>query len=577
MRKKWLVKERRHEDLLAQLLFTRGVEKESEIERFLNPDYERELGDPFLFSGMENAVGRIWQAISKDERVVIFADYDADGVPGAVILTEFFRKIGFSNFQVCIPDRHREPYGLSEKAVRKLSERGNKLIITIDCGINDVAEVVLANELGLEVIITDHHLPQEKIPPALAIVDARQERDKYPFKMLCGAGVVFKLVQALIARIPEASQVPPGWEKWLLDLVAIATVSDMVPLVGENRALAHFGLKVLRQTRRPGLLALFNSARLKPAQLGEDDIGFMIGPRLNAAGWLGELSEAYHLLTTEDMTEAEELIAQIEERNNERKEVIEKIVKQVDGALAEHELPPIIVLGDPNWPAAVVGRAAGRIVERYNRPTCLWGRGDAGLVKGSCRSDGSVNLVDLLVAAGGEEFFKDVGGHAMASGFGLLFEKADELSERIPKAFSQMEKKPVVQELEIDAILPLEEATSRIQNEIVRLAPFGIGNAKPLFLIPDVLISGARTFGNGGIHLELRLQDKIGRVMPAVGFFSCVSSPAGEPFDATDGHNFHNTVLEPGRRVDLAANLEQNYFRGRAELRLRIVDLRKSE
>src|SRR3989344_2602323 len=316
-------------DLLRQLLVGRGVTNQDEAEKFLTPDYERDLHDPFLMLDMGRAVGRIRRAVRDGERIAIFADYDADGVPGAVVLASFFRQIGFDNFSVYIPDRHDESYGLNVQALASLAAAGVKLVITVDCGITDVAAVKEANRLGLEAIITDHHLVPETLPPAYAIINPKRLNDQYPYKMLCGAGVAFKLVQGLVqflwksdihgSWISDFHQVKPGWEKWLLDLVAIATVSDLAPLTGENRVLVHFGLKVLRRTPRLGLRALFRGLKLTPEFITEDDIGFLIGPRLNSASRMSHGDEAYALLTAEDEVEADRLARHLEEKNQERR------------------------------------------------------------------------------------------------------------------------------------------------------------------------------------------------------------------------------------------------------------------
>ena len=283
-------------DLASQLLINRGVSLVAQ-EAWKTPSYVRDVHDPFLMKDMDKAVTLIWQSVAAREKIVIFADYDADGVPGAVVLAEFFKHIGFANYQVYIPDRHEENYGLSLLAIEQLVDVGSqndrpKLLITVDCGITSVAEVARAKALGLKVIITDHHLPPAKLPKADAILNPKQPGDTYLETMLCGAGVAFKLVQGLIRQpartvLKDAPRTvlagavpsfPANFEKWLLDLVAVATISDMVPLRGENRALAYFGLKVLRRTRRPGLISLYRVLKLIPQFVSEDDVGFSLAP-----------------------------------------------------------------------------------------------------------------------------------------------------------------------------------------------------------------------------------------------------------------------------------------------------------
>ena len=355
-------------ELLGHLLFHRGIKTRDEAERFLKPSYERDLHDPFLILNMKKAVDRILKAVAQDEKIVIYGDYDCDGIPGSVVLHDFFKKIGYKNFSVYIPHRHLEGYGLNIKAVEKFAEEGTKLLITVDCGITDVAEVERANELGVDVIITDHHLPQAEVPKAYAILNSKQEEDTYPFDMLCGAGVAFKLVQALLKSGKDLWNIKEGWEKWLLDVAGISTIADMVPLHGENRALAYYGLKVLQRTSRPGLLKLFSKARVNLSELTETDVGFTIGPRINAASRMGVPINALNLLSTTDEVEAGVMADYLESKNNERKRTVLKMMTQVEKMMASDQGLSVIVVGDKSWPPGVVGLAASKIVERYKRP-----------------------------------------------------------------------------------------------------------------------------------------------------------------------------------------------------------------
>src|SRR3989344_1693637 len=409
-------------DLLRQLLVGRGVTNQDEAEKFLTPDYERDLHDPFLMLDMGRGVERIRRAVRDGERLEIFADYDADGVPGAVVLASFFRQIGFDNFSVYIPDRHDESYGLNNQALGTLAAAGVKLIITVDCGVTDHAAVAEANRLRMEVIVTDHHLVPEILPPAYAIINPKREADPYPYKMLAGAGVAFKLVQALLRSVLKdapRTDLSIGWEKWLLDLVAIATVSDLAPLTGENRALVHFGLKVLRRTPRLGLRALFRGLKLTPEFITEDDIGFLIGPRLNSASRMSHGAEAYALLTAEEELEADRVARRLEEKDQERRARVVAILGAARVEVSGNE--SVIVIGNSAWSLGVLGLAASRLVEEFRRPVFLWGRNGRGEIKGSCRSDGTVNIVELMKLAHSQadDLFLNYGGHAQAGGFSL--------------------------------------------------------------------------------------------------------------------------------------------------------------
>jgi single-stranded-DNA-specific exonuclease len=560
--------------LLQRLLALRGLTTKTSVEKFLAPDYTRDLYDPFLMADMAKAVDRILSAITRQEKVIIFGDYDADGVPASVIMASFFQKVAFTNFEVYIPDRHNEAYGLSEEAIRGFAASGVKLVVTFDCGITDVAEVELADQLGIEVIITDHHLPPEKMPQAYAVVNAKRSDDTYPFKMLAGSGVAYKLVQALTQK--GSFDLAPGWEKWLLDLAAIATITDMVTMTDENRALTHFGLKVLRKTRRLGLQYLFNAAKVNLAYATEDDIGFMIGPRINSASRMSHASEAYELLMTEDEAKARAIADHLEKQNKERRELVERILQEVEKDYHGQTLPAILVAGNPGWSLGVLGLTCSRLVEKYQRPVFLWSKNGHGVVKGSCRSDGSINMVDLMRSTPAD-FFIDAGGHAMAGGFSLALEKVEQLLPSLLTAYQALPKQKVNESLLYDAELSLEMVDNLLSAEIERLAPFGVDNPKPVFLFRNILIAEAKSFGNGGLHLELKLTQASGKLIPAIGFFVCLPSFFSEKFDGSKGHKFTDVDLAPGRRVDLLGTIEMSHFRNQAELRLRIIDLRQPE
>ena len=554
-------------ELVRKLLFYRGIKTKAEAAKFLQPDYERDLLDPFLMKDMEKAVGRLLEAIWHKEKIVIFGDYDADGVPGSAMLALFFHKIGYHDFSVYIPDRHNEAYGLSPETIADFAERGVKLIITIDCGTTDVAEVKLANEKGIDVIITDHHLAPAELPPAYAIVNAKQPDDAYPEKMLAGSGVMYKFICALLAK--DRFNIPAGWEKWLLDLVVIATVSDMVPLTGENRLLAYYGLKVLQKTKRLGLLALLNIIKTRPANVTEDDISFMLGPRINSASRMSHASQAYYLLTTYDESEATAIAKHLEGKNLERREAVEKVIKEVAEQINEAELPPVIVAGKEDWGLGMLGLTSSRLVEKYGRPVFLWSKNVNGVIKGSCRSDGTINVVEVMKQAGAKDFFLDFGGHAMAAGFSLSPEKVSELAERLISAYKKVKKTEIETELLIDEELSLDQLTWETYKLIEPMAPFGMDNPKPVFKLKNIEIAEVKYFGNGGLHLELSFKKSDGKLIPAIGFFA-------SPVPDDPAHVFGDIKLAKGERIDLLATLEKSMFKNYPELRLRIVDLKKA-
>lgn len=533
------------------------------------PSYERDVHDPFLLKDMDKAVERILTAVKNNEKVTIFGDYDADGVPATALLSTVFTWIGFTNFNIYIPDRHNEAFGLSNEAIKKFADDGTKLIITVDCGITDDEEVKLANDLGMEVIITDHHLPPAELPPAVAVVDPKRADCNYPYKNLCGTGVAFKLAQAILAQGDFESvndgrpACRPGREKWLLDLVAIATVADMVPMTGENRAFTHFGLTVLAHNRRPGLAALARVLRLKPRFITEDDIGFSLGPRINSASRMSHASEAYELLMSRDTVLADKIAKDLEARNTERRSSVDEILETANNLIEEQgetQGEGVLVVGEPSFSLGVLGLTASRLVEKHKKPVFVWGVNGVGEVKGSCRSDGSINVVNLMAEAGGREYFTDYGGHVMAGGFSLPIGKETELAERLNVAYADLDKDEVERTIFYDEELLLDNISDRLYDRLREYGPFGPENEKPLFLLKNLLISEVKMFGNGGLHLELKFKNTAGQLIPAVGFF----------FNK-------DLAFAPGERVDLLANLERSHFRWRPELRLRIVDIRKVE
>jgi single-stranded-DNA-specific exonuclease len=401
--------------LLAQLLVNRQMNSRAEAESFLSPDYGK-LHDPFLLHDMEVAVTRVLKAIADNEKIVIYSDYDCDGIPGAVVLHDFFVAAGYNNFYNYIPHRHYDGFGLSTKAVEKLAEEQKpNLIITIDCGTTDIEAVAKARELGIDVIITDHHEPKETLPEAVAVVNPKVG-DTYPFTGLCGAAVVYKLVQAMMAR--GNFNIAPGLEKWWLDMVAVATIADMVPLRDENRILAHYGLLVLRKSRRPGLQQLLRKQKASQRHLTEDDIGFTIGPRINAASRMDNPEDAFRLLATSDEGEAGVCVEHLEKLNTSRKSAVAQMTKELHHRLeVVVELPPVLVMGNPDWRPSLVGLAANKLAEEHRRPAFIWGRDGNGVLKGSARSGGGASVVTLMNEAA--SLFLEFGGHHMSGGFSV--------------------------------------------------------------------------------------------------------------------------------------------------------------
>ena len=558
--------------LLQRLLFHRGIKTEKEAQNFLNPDWERDNHDPFLILNMKSAVKRILKAIDKNEKIVIYGDFDCDGIPGSVLLHDFFKKIGYKNFFNYIPHRHDEGYGLHIAAVEQFIKKEAELLITVDVGITDIEAVKVAQGAGIDVIITDHHIPtQEKgkevLPPAYAIINSKQKDDTYPDDMLCGAGVAFKLVQALLKEGKKNTKgkyykffndISKGWEKWLLDMVGIATLADMVPLQKENRTFASFGLKVLQKTRRKGLCTLLQKIKIEQKNLSEDDITFMIAPRINAASRMDHPVRAFELLATEDVAEAESFADYLEKLNQKRKGHVAAIIKDTKKKIKKRELREVIVVGNPDWSPGILGLVANNLAEEFERPVFVWGYDNEGKIKGSCRGNG-ISVIDLIRAAP-EDTFLQFGGHAGACGFSIKHDNIHNLEKVLEDVYKKMVKKQDENMTWIDHILSLDDVNWKTYQEIEQLAPFGVGNEKPLFLFKEVEIVAVRLFGKEKNHLGLDFKNSAGKKVSAIGFF-------------VDDKSFGDIAIEAGERVHMVATLEKSFFRNFKELRLRIVDI----
>jgi single-stranded-DNA-specific exonuclease len=529
----------------------------------LNPNYDTQTHDPFLLKDAEKAASRIIKAIEKNQKMVIYSDYDTDGIPAGVALHDLFRKIGFENFTNYIPHRHDEGFGLNEDAVQGFIDEKVKVLITIDCGISDVACVELARKNGIDVIVTDHHLPGLVLPAAYAIVNPKQSDCKYPEKMLCGAGVIYKLIQAILAK--NRFGIKEGWEKWLLDMVGIATLSDMVPLTGENRVFAHYGLSVLRKSPRKGLVKLLQKLKVNQKFLTEEDIGFTIGPRVNAASRMGVPMDAFRLLATQDDDEAEKFAIHLDHINNERKGTVAALVKDVKKKVAERygDLPErAIVIGNPDWKPALLGLAANSCAEEYGVPVFLWGRDGEKIIKGSCRGAGSINLLELMQAVP-EGSFIQFGGHAESGGFSVESAAIHTLEEKLNKAFTDIKKKDMEEKKEnivyVDGEISADDVNYDTYRILERVGPYGTGNPKPLFMFRNITLSDVKAFGKEKNHLEVIFSKSNGRPVSAIGFFMTPSQFARK--------------LAKDEVINLVATMEKSMFRGRPELRLRIVDI----
>ena len=552
--KSYRVREKAHEDVLDDLLAARGVLPEDK-ELFLSPDFGRDSHDPFLLPDMKKAVERLWLAKEKGEKVVVWSDYDADGLPAGVMLTQFLRDVGF-NVVHHIPHRNNDGFGLNEAGIDMLAQQGVTVMITADCGTTDVEQMAFAKTKGIDTIVTDHHIVSTLETPAFALINPHRPDNTYPFDGLCGAGVAWKLVQGMLKQKRASGQpfdYAQGKEKWLLDLVGIGTLSDMVPLVDENRMLALFGLTVMRRARRPGLKALLQLLKIKPITLTEDDGGFMISPRINAASRMGTPQTAARLLAAEEGEEANMLARELQALNDERKTLVATTTKEANKKLAEQNPSPIIVLGNPNWRPGILGLVASALVETHQKPVFLWGREGGETLKGSCRSDGEVNIVACM--QGASDVFADYGGHHGAGGFSLTQEHAHELHSKLETAYEALRSETAGHvEVVVDRELDLAELPHALK-QVQKLAPFGVGNTKPLFILPNVQVASIKTFGKTQNHLGLTLVKDTARA-EAVAFFSGTES-------------FQKPIVS-GMRADIIGHVELDW---RGGPRVRIVDI----
>ena len=566
-------------ELQTILLRNRGIESGEDARSFLYPDFEKGVYDPFLLQDMEVAVGRILRAIELGEKIVVYGDYDCDGIPGSVVMHDFFKKIGYANFLNYIPHRHNEGYGLHNAAIDGFARDGTTLLITVDLGITNVKEVAYAQSLGIDCIITDHHLPHSEIvdgaltqilPPALAVINAKRTGNTYPDDMLCGCATAWKLVCALLERghargIKEFVAVPIGWEKWLLDMVGISTITDMVPLQNENRVLAHYGLKVLKMSKRPGLIALLRKAGVSQSDLTEEDIGFTIGPRVNAASRMDIPMEAFTLFASTGADIAERQAAHLEGLNVARKESVLHFMKKAYKLAELKSDQPVIVVGDLDWSPGVLGLIATKLLEVHKKSVFVWGRGEDGdSIKGSCRSDGLVHLVDLMQATP-VGTFTAMGGHEQAGGFAVEYTSIHDLEKNIIIGYEKIKHQPLIkaEPQAVDTDLTFDAVNLATVGEVRALAPYGVANPRPLFKWSGA-VDSAKVFGKQKNHLEICFKDSRGKIVKAIGFFRTTNLLK---------KNGEQVELSAGMEIEMTGNIELSVFAGSREVRVRIADI----
>lgn len=545
---RWFLYEREEDNLINHLCTIRGLNPKE-----LEPNFLKHLHDPYLLPDMDKAISLIKQAKKKNWFITIYGDYDADGTPAAALLSTVFDRLQIRH-NVILPTR-TTGYGLNMEAVKVIAKDA-QLLITVDTGITSVDEIVLAKDLGLKTIIIDHHLPKDNLPPANAIIDPFVPESKYPFNGLCGCGLAYKVTVALSKEFPE--ELTEGFCKWLLDLVAISTVSDMMPLLGENRALVHYGLQVLAKTKRPGLIELMKVAGLSKDSLTSHSLGFAIGPRLNASGRLSDNRPAFDLIKETNVQAAARLARQINEANFERQQLVRKLTQDIQENIWEQNKKDdylIVVVGD-NWLSGILGLAAGKISYQTNKPAVVLTTSREGLV-GSGRSLEHYSLIDGLEYS--SKYLTRFGGHKLAAGLTTNKENLTKFIDTIKAhAKNNIDSKDLIPKIKIDAQIDHESINDKTVEEIERMAPFGFGNPTPLMLIKNVQFLSPRSIGTKGDHLKAKgkINDK---EVDIIGFGL--------------SKKYFN---DPQTNLDVVGNLEHNIWRGNKSLQLKIKDFRSS-
>jgi single-stranded-DNA-specific exonuclease len=502
--------------LVDAVLNARGLTDSEKRQAFLHPDYEAYRHDPFLLPDMDKAVERLVQAQKKKENVVIYGDYDIDGLTASTVLLDSFEKFGISA-QVFIPNRFVEGYGLSLKAIETLAGEGAQLIVTVDCGSLSHKEIARANELGVDVIVTDHHSVAETMPAAVATINPKRADHKYPFVDLAGVGVAFKLIQALQTKLEG---LPVGQEKWLLDLVALGTVCDVVTLVDENRANVYWGLQVMKKTRRPGVKLLMAVSRVEPEKLVARSLGFGLGPRLNAAGRLETAQWGLDLLTTDDSQKALELAERLDVMNRERRTEQDRIFKEAR-EIVERELvaDPVLIVSNPSWSHGIIGIVAAKLLETYKKPAFVLQELEGGTAKGSARSFGDFSAVAAIRAT--ETLLIKGGGHKLAAGVTIETSNISTWRQAMNDYYKGLKLTDQLRHLDVrsDVTLPdFSSCTEGNVNDLGLLEPYGNGNPEPVFEFSKLTVMTRRTMGAEGQHVKYRLMDSNSQTMEMIAF-----------------------------------------------------------
>ena len=536
--------------LLATILANRNILKEEDIRLFLNPT-RNDFYNPFLITDMDIAVNRIIKAIENKENITIYGDYDVDGITSITVLKSFLNDIGVET-NTYIPNRLIEGYGLNKEAIDKISKKGCNLMITVDCGISAIEEIEYANSLGIETIITDHHEAGNEIPKAIAIIDNKRKDSKYPFRELAGVGVVFKLIQAIgiTLKLKEESYLK------YLDIVCIGTISDIVPLVDENRVIAKLGLLLVAQTKNIGLRSIINSSGYN--KIDSNTISFGVAPRINACGRMGKAEEALELFLSKDKNEVNELTNKLNEHNRKRQETEKTIFENAVEKIKEEHLDEnkAIIVGGENWHHGVIGIVSSKITEMYFKPSILFSFEEDGIGKGSGRSIPGFDLHEALMKC--SDTIEKFGGHSMAVGITVKKDNLEKFKKEFEQIATQSKIDEIIPIINIDAKVDLSDIDKEMVESLKQLEPFGEANKMPVFAFKNLKIDSIRALSEGK-HLKLTLKDN-NYIINAIGF----------------NIGYLANEYRIGDKIDVAGVLEINTFNGVDNLQINIKDIMKS-
>jgi single-stranded-DNA-specific exonuclease len=553
--KVWELKERKFDDLVDQLLYNRGIfSDKDEIKKlkFFKPNFSEDLYDPYLMTDMKGAVERIRKAVENKEKIGVFSDYDADGIPGAALMYRALKALDIE-VSVYIPNREGG-YGLSREGIDHLAKQGCTLIITIDLGIRNLTEPAYCQEKGIDLIITDHHLPGEELPKANFVINPKRSGDKYPFKELCGCAVGYKLIQGLSKHFPK--ELDEKFLKWNLDLVAISTISDVVPLSGENRVLVKYGLMVLKKTKNLGLQELYKVSNIQPENVGAYTVGFQIGPRINAPGRMDSATKSFELLITEDEKEAKELAVSLNEKNEERQSEMDILEKEAIKVIEEKKLfENKIIIISGKWTKGIIGPTASRLVEKYSRPVIIFSLGKDGYT-GSARSVSGVNIVELLEKV--KELIEKYGGHKGAAGLSVSKENFEDFVASLTDISNKdISEANLVKKVSIDAEVAFSNMSFKLFEELSQFEPFGLANPRPIFMTKNISFDSFRFVGKDSNHFSALAKEKNSKIKSIYFNFP-----------------FEKSMINYDKYYSVAFSLNQDEWQGDKKLSLNIIDIK---